>query len=141
MTLTVVTVVGLVVLAALVWLYLRMRSKDVLDEIIARRRATSRLANRAVFVEGLEEFPVVLSLSGDTISYENADLEAKLDLSHIEEVEYDDETATGHAVDGKALRLRSHGHTFEFVVDAATAQQWQSVLPPRRLDQGTAQAV
>ncbi|HUJ13829.1 MAG TPA: hypothetical protein VL284_08590 [Thermoanaerobaculia bacterium] len=141
MTLTVVTVVGLVVLAILVWLYVRVRSKDILEEIIARRRATSRLANRAVFVEGLEEFPVVLSLTSDTISYENPDLEAKLDLAHIDEVEYDDETATGRAVHGKALRLRSHGHTFEFVVDPATAQQWHSALPPRRLDQGTAQAV
>jgi len=141
MTLTVVTIAGLVVLAALIWLYFRIRSKDLLEGIIARRSASSRIASRADFVEGLERIPVALSLTSDTIRYENPDLEATLDLGHIEEVEYDDETATGQSVEGKALRLRSHGHTFEFVVDSGTAQKWQAVLPMRRLDQGTAQAV
>ena len=47
----------------------------------------------------------------------------------------------GQAVDGKALRLRSHGHTFEFVLDPDTARQWESMLPPRHFDQGTAKAV
>jgi hypothetical protein len=141
MTLTVVTIAGLVVLAALIWLYVRIRSKDLLESIIARRSASSRLVCRADFVEGLERIPVALSLTADTIRYENPDLEATLDLGHIEEVEYDDETATGQSVEGKALRLRSHGHTFEFVIDPATAQKWQAVLPMRRLDQGTARAV
>ena len=141
MTLTVVTIAGLVVLAALIWLYFRIRSKDLLESMIARRSASSRLVSRANFVEGLERIPVALSITTDTIRYENSDLEATLDIGHIEEVEYDDETVTGQSVDGKALRLRSHGHTFEFVVDPATAQKWQSVLPMRRLDQGTARAV
>ena len=141
MTLTVVTIAGVVVLAALIWLYFRIRSKDLLEDMIARRSASSRLVSRANYVEGLERIPVALSITTDTLRYENPDLEATLDLGHIEEVEYDDETATGQSVDGKALRLRSHGHTFEFVVDPATAQKWQSVLPMRRLDQGTARAV
>lgn len=141
MTLTIVTIVGLVVLAALIWLYLRIRSKDLIEDILARRSASARLVSRANFVEGLERIPVALSLINDTLCYENPDLEATLELRHIEEVEYDDETATGQAVDGKALRLRSHGHTFEFVVDPDTARKWQTVLPVRRLDQGTAQAV
>ena len=141
MTLTTVTIVGLVVLAALVWLYLRMRSRDQIDEMMAKRRASARLVSRADFVEGLERIPVALALSTDIISYENPDLDATLELKHIEEVEYDDETATGQSVDGKALRLRSHGHTFEFVLDSNTARQWESTLPPRRMSQGTAQAV
>jgi len=141
MTLTVVTIAGLVVLAALIWLYVRVRSKDLIENLIARRSASSRLACRADFVEGLQRIPVALSLTNDTIRYENPDLEATLDLGHIEEVEYDDETTTGQSVDGKALRLRSHGHAFEFVLDSGTAQKWQLVLPMRRLDQGTAQAV
>jgi hypothetical protein len=141
MTLTVVTIVGLVVLAVLIWLYFRVRSKDLIEDMIARRSASAKLASRASFVEGLERIPVALSLVNDTICYENPDLEATLDLHHIEEVEYDDETATGQSVDGKALRLRSHGHTFEFVVDPETARKWQTVLPVRRLDQGTAHAV
>src|ERR1700752_5167345 len=85
MTLTVATIAGLVVLAALIWLYLRLRSKDLIEDIIARRSASSRLASRANFVEGLERIPVALSLTADTIRYENPDLEATLDLGHIEE--------------------------------------------------------
>jgi hypothetical protein len=141
MTLTALTVVGLVVLAVLIWVYFRLRSKDILEDMIARRSTSARLVCRANFVEGLDRIPVALSLMKDTICYENPDLEATLELRQIEEVEYDDETATGQSVDGKALRLRSHGHTFEFVVDSGTAQKWQTVLPMRRLDQGTAQAV
>ena len=141
MTLTAVTFAGLVVLAALIIVFFRIRSKDLLEEMIAKRRAESRLVTRAGFVQGLEEIPVALSLTNDAIVYENSDLEARLELRHIEEVEYDDETTTGHAVSGKELRLRSHGQTFEFVVDTKTAQQWQAALPVRRLDQGTAQAV
>lgn len=141
MTLTVVTIAGLVVLVALTVLYFRVRSQDLLEDMIAKRSASAKLVSRANFVEGLERIPVALSLVNDTIYYENPDLEATLELRHIEEVEYDDETATGQSVDGKALRLRSHGHTFEFVVDPDTARKWQTAVPPRRLDQGTAQAV
>jgi hypothetical protein len=140
--LTTITIVGLVVLAALIWLYLRMRSKDRIDEMMAKRRATSRLVSRADFVEGLERIPVALSLNDQAICYENPDLDALLELRHIEEVEYDDETATGQAVvDGRALRLRSHGHTLEFVLDPATTRQWESMLPRKHMDQGTAKAV
>ena len=141
MTLTVVTIAGLVVLAALVFVLMRVVSKDHFDVMLSKRRASSRLVSRANFVEGMQNIPVLLSLGTDAIVYENPDLEATLELRNVEEVEYDDETATGHSVVGKALRLRSHGHTFEFVVDRQTAQQWEAVLPARRLDQGTAQAV
>ena len=141
MSLTIVTVIGLVVLAGLIWLFMQMRSKDHLEEMIARRTPSVKLVSRANFVEGLERIPVALSLGSDAIFYENPDLEAKLEIRQIEEVEYDDETATGQSVHGKALRLRSHGHTFEFVVDNATAQKWEAMLPVKRLDQGTARAV
>ena len=141
MTLTAVTIVGLVVLAALAFLFVRLRTKDHFEEMMVKRRASSRLVNRATFVEGIQNIPVLLSLGSDSIVYENPDLEATLELRNVEEVEYDDETATGHSVEGKALRLRSHGHTFEFVVDSQTAQQWQAALPPRRIGQGTARAV
>ena len=141
MTLTIATVVGLVVLAGLGWVFIQLRSKDHLDEMMAKRSASVMLISRANYVEGLERIPVALSLGSDAIFYENSDLEAKLEIRQIEEVEYDDETATGQAVQGKALRLRSHGHTFEFVVDSATAQKWQSMLPVKHLGPGTARAV
>jgi hypothetical protein len=136
-----VTVVGLVVLAALIWVFMRMRMKDQLDELMAKRRGSCRIVSRAHFLEGIEKIPVALALDNETVYYENADLQATLDLGHIVEVEYDDETATGHSVAGKALRLRSHGHAFEFMLDQATARQWEQLLPPRRVDQMPARAV
>jgi hypothetical protein len=139
--LTAVTLVGLVVLVALIWLFLKTRSKDLIEEMIAKRRGSSRLVSRAEFVEGMERMGVALSLTNDRIVYENPDLDAYLELRHLEEIEYDDETATGHSVEGRILRLRSHGHTFEFILDPATARQWESMLSPRRADQGTAKAV
>jgi len=75
------------------------------------------------------------------LHYENPDLQATVELRHIDEVEYDDETATGHSVAGKALRIRSHGHAFEFVLDHATAKQWEQLLPPRQFDRVPARAV
>jgi len=48
------TVVGLAVLAALVWLFIRMRMKDHLDELMAKRRGSSRIVSRADFLEGME---------------------------------------------------------------------------------------
>ena len=141
MTLALATIIGLVVLVALAWIFIRLRSKDHLEEMIAKRSASVKLISRANYVEGLERIPVALSLGNDAIFYENPDLEAKLEIRQIEEVEYDDETATGQSVQGKALRLRSHGHTFEFVVDSATAQKWQSMLPVKHLGPGTARAV
>jgi hypothetical protein len=139
--LTAVTVIGLVVLAALIWLFLKTRSKDLIEEMMVKRRASSRLVSRAEFLEGMEKINVALSLAADRICYENPDIDAYLELRHIEEIEYDDETATGHPIEGRVLRLRSHGHTFEFLLEIPTARQWESMLPPRRADQGTAQAV
>jgi hypothetical protein len=141
MSLTVVTIVGLVVLTALIWILMRMRSTDLLEERMARRRTSSRLVSRADLVEGMQRIPVSLALTNEAIYYENPDLDASLDLQHIEEVEYDNETATGQVLDGNALRLRSHGHTFEFVLDPDSTGKWRAMLPARRLGQGTAQAV
>lgn len=136
-----VTVVGLVVLAALIWIYLRMRMTDHLDEIMAKRKAGSRIVCRADFLEGIEKIPVCLALDDDVIYYENPDLQATIELRHIEEIEYDDETATGHSVAGKALRLRAHGHAIEFILDPATARKWEELLPPRSFDEAPARAV
>ena len=135
------TVVGLVVLAVLVWVFVRMRAKDHIDEIMAKRRGSCRLVTRAALLEGLEKIPVSLALSDDSIYYENMDLQAALELRHIDEIEYDDETATGHSVAGKALRLRAHGHAFEFLLDLPTARQWEQALPPRQFDAVPARAV
>ena len=136
-----ITVVGIVALAALTWLFLRLRAQDQIADQMTKRKATSKIVSRANYMEGIESIPVALSLANDAIYYENADLQASLDLAQLEEVEYDDETATGHSVSGKALRLRSHGHCFEFVLEEAVAQEWQKLLPAHGYNEGAAQAV
>lgn len=136
------TVVGIAVAAVLVVVLLRLNLQDKLQTIEAKRRGEASLVTRAYFVEGLERLPVVLSLIGEKFCYDNPDLEACLELPHVEEVEYDDETATGHSVTpGKALRLRSHGHAFEFILDHGSATKWESALPSRRFSAETRQAV
>lgn len=136
-----ITVVGIVALAALSWLFLRLRAQDQIADRMMKRKATSKIVSRANYMEGIERIPVALSLANDAIYYENEDLQASLELAQLEEVEYDDETATGHSVAGKALRLRSHGHCFEFVLEEAVAREWQKLLPPHGYADAAAQAV
>src|ERR1700753_657548 len=107
-----ITVLGLVVLAALIWLFLRTRSSDLIEEMMTKRRASCQIVTRGDYVEGINHIPVALALTSDTIYYENPDIQASLELARIDEVEYDDELSTGKDVaHGRALRLRSHGHT------------------------------
>jgi len=137
-SLEVVTVVGVVVLVVLIWLFVRLRGKDRVEEVLAKYRGTARVCSRACLLEGMEQIPVALVLTADVIYYENSDLQASIELPLIEEVEYDDETATGHTVAGKVLRLRAHNHVFEFTLDLATAKAWEAALPARRIDQAKA---
>ena len=138
--LEILTVIGVVVLAILIWLYVRLRSKDHIELVLAKQKTSARVCSRACLIEGMEQIPVALALTADAINYENRDLQASIDISVIEEVEYDDETATGHTVPGKVLRLRAHNHVFEFMLDLPSAKQWETALPPRRIDRGTDQA-
>ncbi|HEX3071046.1 MAG TPA: hypothetical protein VHX14_20935 [Thermoanaerobaculia bacterium] len=137
-SLEIITIGGVVVLAVLLWVYLRMRSKDRIDEILARHRSSASVCTRANLMEGMEMIPVALALKNDAIYYENSDLQASIELALIEEVEYDDETATGHTMPGKVLRIRAHNHVFEFALDLPTARQWEAALPPRRIDRAQA---
>ena len=61
MSLTTVTIAGLIVLAALIWILMRMRSTDLLEEKMAKRRGSSRLVSRADLVEGMQRIPVALA--------------------------------------------------------------------------------
>lgn len=141
-SLELLSVVGLIAVAALGWFFIRTRSADLLEAMIAKRRASSRLVSRAELVEGINHIPVALSLTESTIQYENPDLEAQLDLERIEEVEYDDELSFGKNIDkGRVLRLRSHGHAFEFIIEPPNVQQWQNALPPHRITGPHANAV
>jgi hypothetical protein len=133
-----ITVIGVVVLAILIWIYFRLRSRDHVEQLLAKHRAASRVCSRACLLEGMEQIPVALALTAESINYENSDLQASIDLSVIEEVEYDDETATGHTIAGRVLRLRAHNHVFEFILDLPSAKQWEAALPARRLDRAKA---
>lgn len=130
-----ITIVGLIVLAVLVVVFLRVRQQDLLGEIMQKRRASSKLVSRAEYVEGVEKIPVALSLSGESIFYENPDLQASFDLDRIDEIEYSDELATGRRFDTscRVLRLRSHGAAFEFLLERGDCQKWMQALPPRRM--------
>ena len=137
-SLEVVTVVGVVVLVVLIWFFIRLRGKDRVEEVLAKHRGTARVYSRACLLEGMEQIPVALVLTAEAIYYENSDLQASIELPLIEEVEYDDETATGHTVAGKVMRLRAHNHVFEFTLDLPTARQWEAALPARRIDRAKA---
>ncbi|HJW93208.1 MAG TPA: hypothetical protein VJ901_06295 [Thermoanaerobaculia bacterium] len=125
------------VLAGLVVLFMRARSKDHIDELLNKRRASSKLVTRADYMEGLERMPVALALTEDTFFYENPDFNAMFGLQMIDEIEYDDELATGRQVEhgSIALRLRSHGTTFEFILAPDVCNKWMEALPPRRADE------
>ncbi|HVR38552.1 MAG TPA: hypothetical protein VMU84_05605 [Thermoanaerobaculia bacterium] len=124
--------VGFIVTVGLVWYFLRLRQQDQLGEFMAKRRPVSKLVGRAEYVEGAERINVALALSEDTFYYENADLQASFELRHIDDIEYDDELATGKNIDPgyRALRLRSHGVTFEFILEPTEAPKWIAALPP-----------
>jgi len=129
------TLVGLVVLAVLVVVFIKVRQRDLLGAMMEKRRPTSKLVSRADYVEGAEMIPVAIALTDDTFYYENPDLEASFELNRIDEIEYADELMTGksHSEGCRVLRLRSHGTSFEFLLDKADCDKWQTVLPPRTL--------
>src|SRR3954452_1116856 len=103
-----VTVVGLVVLAALIWFFMRTRSQDLVAEIVAKRKTSSKLVSHAHYVEGMARIPVAISLDNETFFYENPDMQASFELRMIDEVEFDDELATGRSVEAghRVMRIR-----------------------------------
>ncbi|HUP64239.1 MAG TPA: hypothetical protein VM557_03050 [Thermoanaerobaculia bacterium] len=131
-----IIVIGVIVIAGLVWFLLKKMSKDKIDQRIRRKQAGSKFVASADFVEANTRIPVVLGLTDRQIFYENDDLEGSLDLGQIEEVEYGSELYTGQEVaNGRVLRLRSHGRSIEFVLDKATSEKFESHLPPHRADE------
>lgn len=135
MDLGVLTVVGVIVLAVLVVVFLKVRQRDLLGAIMEKRRGTSKLVSRGDYVEGAEMIPVAMALTDTMFYYENPDMDASFELSRIDEIEYTDDLMTGksHGENCRVLRLRSHGTTFEFLIDKAEAKKWEAALPPRTL--------
>ena len=133
--LVLITVVGLAAVAGLVFLLLRAHLNDQLSSILKKRAPSSKIAQVATFIEGIEEVPVVVAVTDGAFYYENPDLQAHFDLNLVEEIEYDDELSTAKEHhEGKVLRLRSHGQAFEFVLPKNDAPKWMQALPPRRVE-------
>lgn len=128
-----VSVAAVVVTAILVWnLYSRFGT-DRIKAINEKRRASSRLVGRAEFIDGNRHLDVAIAVTPTTFFYENADMEASIDLQWVREIEYDSELGTGTTpLHGKVLRLRSHSQTFEFVLPDDVVARWHMMLPPRR---------
>ena len=129
-----ITIAAVVAVALLAWnLYVRFAT-DRIAVFTERRRAASKIVSRGEFVDGNRHLDVALALTQSTLFYENADMEASIDLDWVREVEYDTELATGLAVAaGKVLRLRSHSQMFEFVLPQEHVTRWHMLLPPRRV--------
>jgi hypothetical protein len=130
MLLAVAILLAAAAVAVLGWNLWKRMAADDMQRLNDERRGSCRLVGRGELVEGKQHIPVALALSGSTLYYENADLNASLDLESIEEVEYSNELVTGQeVVHGKVMRLRCFSKVFEFVVDATSAPQWQAALP------------
>jgi hypothetical protein len=127
------SVAAVAVIAFLCWRFYLQHRAGRIEVLNEKRRSTSRMVSRAELVDGSRHMEVSLALTGSTLFYENADLEASLDLDWVREIEYDTRLATGHAVEGgKVLRLRCYSQSFEFVLRDDVAPRWHMMLPPRR---------
>jgi len=121
------------VLAFLGWNLYRRFGADRIAALSEKRRATSRFVSRGEFVDGNRRMEVALALTGSTFFYENADMQASLELQWVSQIEYDTQLSTGLPVSGgKVLRLRCYSQVFEFVLPQDVVTRWHMMLPPRR---------
>jgi len=121
------------VVVFLCWnLYHRFAASRI-DALLEKRRPTSRMVSGGEFVDGSRHMKVALALTSSDLFYENADMQASLDLRWVREVEYDTSLATGQAVaGGKVLRIRCFSQVFEFVLANDVVARWHMMLPPRQ---------
>lgn len=133
------TIAAAVAVVFLAWnLYGRFGS-DHIQALTEQRRSTSRMVGRGEFVDANRHHPVALAVTQSTFFYESRELQASVDLQWIDEIEYDNELATGNAIaGGTVLRLRTHSRTFEFVIPSDMVSRWHTALPARRSTPSTA---
>jgi hypothetical protein len=127
---------SLIAVVAVALLAKNLFSRFGSDRIAAfndQRRATSRMVSPGDLVDGNRRVAMALAVSQSTFFYENSETQGSLDLDWVREIEYDNELATGAAVEGgRVLRLRSHSQTFEFILPHDVVARWHMMLPPRR---------
>jgi hypothetical protein len=132
-----ISVFAVIVVAFLAWSLYRLHSASRIDAFLDKRRATSRIVSSGEFVEGSRHFKVAMALTGTDLFYENADINASLDLRWVREIEYDTCLATGHSVEnGKVLRLRCFSQVFEFILPDAVIPKWHTMMPPKLASPG-----
>lgn len=129
-------IAAVIVVAFLGWILVRKSRAGRLEAFNVKRRPTSRMVGRGEFVDGNRHLEVALAVTQETFFYENADMEASIDLQWVREIEYDTELATGTTpLHGKVLRFRSNSQTFEFVLPEDSVARWHMMMPPRRMAQ------
>ncbi len=132
-----ISAAAVIVVLFLSWNLLHRFGADRIAAFNERRRATSRIVSLGEFFDGNRRIAVALALTSETLYYENADMEASLDLSWVQEIEYDTRLATGAAMaEGRVLRLRCYSQTFEFLLPHDMVARWTAMLPPRRAESG-----
>ena len=122
-----------VVAAALVWWYRSLRERGRIASMAKRTAAGAALFSWAQLIDGSKQVSVALSLREGRLKYQNAEVDGSIDVHDIDEIEYVSDLMTGSMAAGAMLRVRSHGHAFEFALDVATAERWCHSLPPHRL--------
>ncbi len=126
------SIAAIAVAGYLAWYLYRQLGTDRIASLNEKRRATSRIVSRGEFVDGNRHLDVALAMTTSTFFYENADMQASIDLEWVREIEYDTELTTGTTpTTGKVLRLRSHSQMFEFVLPNDVVARWHMMLPPR----------
>jgi hypothetical protein len=123
---------AVIVVAALGWFLARHLAASRIERFLEKRRPTSRIVSSGEYVDGSRHCKVAMSLTGTDLFYENADLNASLDLRWVREIEYDTRLATGHAIEGgKVLRMRCFSQVFEFILPDAIVPRWHTMMPPK----------
>jgi len=135
------SLIAVAALLFLCWNLYRRFGADRIASLTEKRRPTSRFVSRGQFFDGNRHLDVALALTGSSFLYENADMQASLDLQWITEIEYDTQLSTGLAAPGgKVLRLRCYSRVFEFVLPDDVVGRWSLMLPPRRAKRFDAEA-
>jgi hypothetical protein len=130
----VIIVVSSIVVAVLAFNLWKRFAADGMQRLNDGRRGSCRLVGRGELIDGARHVPVALAINDSTLFYENSDMSATLDLEFVQEVEYDNELSTGQNITvGRVMRLRCFSKAFEFILDSATALQWEAILPAVRL--------
>ena len=126
------SLVAVVIVGLLGWNLYGRFGVDRIEALNEKRRPTSRLVGRGELIDGNRHLEVALAVTQSTFFYENADMQASIDLQWVREIEYDTELGTGTVPPtGKVLRLRSNSQTFEFVLPNDAVPRWHLMLPPR----------